>query len=250
MDSTEVKKQRVSKWQKIQKGFEAIPMSSRFALEVVSCNQFEHLSEQKSRLIDTIWEKEQRRKGGRLFNGLILSAKEFSSKKLIGTFVPYKYFLAQACDPSLKPDLKILPVSLSALTISDHSLILAKRSSWVTQYPDCYELAPSGGVTEHPFERGSIDLKMQLYEELNEEVGIERSLVKKVQFSTLIRDHEADAIELIADIEAKPYSMQSSTGEYAQIMTLPLSEVASFVAAHRTEFVPLSLAILKMKSLI
>lgn len=250
MASTEVKKQRKPTWKKVFKGIEAVAINSRFVIEVLPSPSFEHLSESQKSLIDTIWEQEQKRKSGRLFNGMILSAQEYSEKKLTGHFVPYKYFLAQTCDPSLKPALKILPVSLSALTIAGGSVVLAKRSSWVTQYPDHYELAPSGGVTEPAFEKETIDIKGQIIDELNEEVGIDRTLVKKIKFFALIRDFQSEAVELIADIEASPYSLQSSTGEYAQIMTIPLSELAAFVEVHRNEFVPLSLAILKLRELI
>lgn len=250
MASTEVKKPKKPKWETIYADFESIPISSRYSVEIGSSPSFEGLADEKKRLVEVIWEQEQKRKGGRLFNGMILSAVEFNEKKLRGQFVPYKYFLAQTCDPSLKPDLKILPVSLSGLTMTDTSFILAKRASWVTQYPDLYELAPSGGVTELPFQETTIDLKGQLLEGLQEEVGIDRSLVKKVKFFALIRDHQADAVELIADIEAKPFSLQSSTGEYAQIMNVPIKELEAFVNLHRLEFVPLSLAILKLRKLI
>lgn len=250
MASAEVKKETSKKWAKILKHFEAIPLSPRFAISLEPTPTFDHLSDSKKRLIDTIWDQEQRRKAGRLFNGMLLSAITFNEKKLTGYFVPYKYFLAQVCDPSLKPDLNILPVSLSALTVADDSIVLAKRASWVTQYPDAYELAPSGGVTQQQFDDSEIDIKGQLLEELHEEVGIDRQLVKKLKFFCMVRDHHADAVELIAEIQVKPFSYQSSTGEYAQIMTLPISEIPTFVAAHRADFVPLSLAILKLRNYI
>lgn len=250
MASTEVKKQRKSVWKKVSKGIEAIAISSRFSIEILPSPSFDALSEAKKRLIDTIWDQEQKRKGGRLFNGMILSAQEYTEKKLTGFFVPYKYFLAQACDPSLKPSLKILPVSLSGLTFAGNALVVAKRASWVTQYPEQYELAPSGGVTEPPFEKDSIDIKAQLLDELNEEVGIDRALVKKIKFFALVRDFQGDAVELVAEIEAKPFSLQSSTGEYAQIMTVPLTELQPFVETHKDQFVPLSLALLKLRELI
>ncbi|MFV0341259.1 MAG: hypothetical protein ACK5MA_11655 [Parachlamydiaceae bacterium] len=250
MASTEVKKAGGKKWEKVLKHFEAIPLSPRFSISLEKSPSFEHLSASKKRLIDAIWDQEQKRKSGRLFNGMILSAKEYTEKKLTGFFVPYKYFLAQVCDPSLKPDLNILPVSLSAVTVTEDSMILAKRASWVTQYPDAYELAPSGGVTQQHLDDEAIDIKGQLLEELNEEVGIDRQLVKKLKFFSMVRDYHADAVELVAEIQVKPFSIQSSTGEYAQIMTLPISEIPAFVATYKAEFVPLSLAILKLREYI
>ena len=180
-----------------------------------------------------------------LHEGAILSALSYDDKKLTGRFVPYKYYLAQLCDPSLKADLKIIPVSMSAVTIATHSIVLAKRAGWVAQYPDWYECAPAGGVRLPSAGRSGVDIKEQMLDELNEEIGVEREQVKAIKFMTLVRDLKLDAIELCAEIQLKPCTIFSSSAEYTQIMTVPLSEVPLFVKAHAVDFVPLSLVLLK-----
>lgn len=250
MAQIEMKKKATGRKEIQLKDYQTIPISSRFELEIQPASTFEELSDVKKRLIDTIWEQEQKRKGGKLYNALILSAIAYDSKKLIGQLVPYKYFLAQWCDPSLKPDLKIVPVSISGLTIAWDNIVVAKRAEWVTQYPNCYELAPSGGVSQRGENVFPLDLKEQLFEELKEELGILRLLVKGVKFFALVRDFNTDGVELCAEIKVKPYSLQASSHEYVQLISIPKNEIQSFVDEHAAEFVPLSLVILKLRKYI
>lgn len=230
--------------------YEAFAISSKFAIHIEPSFSYDDLSDTKRRLIDTIWEKEQKRRNGKLHEGKILSAISFDEASLTGQFVPYKYYLAQLCDPSLKPDLKIVPVSISGVTLIGDEVIVARRAAWVAQYPGRYELAPSGGVRPQE-DLEALDIKQQLLEELTEEVGIAPSQVKGVKYFTLVHDHKEDGIELCAEIRLKTTSLIiSSTKEYPQIMALPCAEVEGFVRQRTEEFVPLSLILLKLKKLI
>lgn len=231
------------------KDYQSFPITSHFAIEILEAPSFAEISDSKKRLIDTIWQKEQKRRGGKLYEGRILSALSKTHEKLTGYFVPYKYFLAQLCDPSLKPDLKIVPVSLSGLTVIGDNLIIAKRADWVAEYPEFYELAPSGGV-QPPEEGEAVDLKQQLLGELNDEICIGAKMVKGVKFFALVHDLKADSLEICAEIKVKPYAILSSSPEYQQVMSLPKSEIESFVNAHALEFVPLSVLLLKLRKLL
>jgi hypothetical protein len=229
-----------------------LAISSKFTIHLEPSISYSELSETKKNLIQRIWDMEQKRKNGKLHEGAILSAISFDDKSLTGQFVPYKYFLAQTCDPSLKADLKIVPVSLSGMTFSEEGdLIVAKRAPWVTQYPDCYELAPSGGIRLPGGDLKTVDMKIQLLDELVEETGIETSEVKSVKFFTLVHDQKEDGIELCAEIRLKSGGLiLSSSSEYPQIMTLAAEELPSFVDKQREKFVPLSLVLMKLKHLI
>lgn len=232
------------------KDYETLKINSKFAIHLLPSSSYDELSQTKKSLIQTIWEQEQRRRGGKLHEGAILSALAYDNKSLTGQFVPYKYFLAQLVDPSLKPDLKIVPVSLSGLTILGDNFILAKRAWWVAEFPDCYELAPSGGIRPPNAEQGYVDMKAQILSELEDEVGIEASFVKSVRFFSLVRDIRSDSVELLAKIIVKPCAILSSSSEYAQVISIPISETENFVEAHASEFVPLSLELLGLRKII
>lgn len=223
------------------KDYHTLKINSKFAIKLTPSSSYDDLAPSKKRLIQTIWEQEQKRRGGKLHEGAILSALAFDQKSLTGQFVPYKYFLAQLFDPSLKQDLKIVPVSLSGLTCIGDNLIVAKRAWWVAEYPDCFELAPSGGIRPPNADQGYVDMKSQILSELEDEVGIQSDFVKNVRFFSLVRDYKSDGIELIARIVVKSCAILSSSSEYAQVLTIPFSEMANFAASHAKEFVPLSL---------
>lgn len=230
------------------KDYQTISITSRFGIDLLPSPSFEELSSAKKRLINTIWEKEQKRRGGLLYEGTILSAAAYDKNKLSGYFVPYKYFLAQMCDPSLKQDLKILPVSVSGITLTVNNILVAMRASWLTQEPDRFELAPSGGIRP-PSKGQPIDLKEQILYELVEEIHIEESSVKKIKFFALVRDMKNDGIELCAEILLKSPVILSSTSEYTQVLSLPKEEVSNFAKTHSVDFVPLSLHLLKLRKL-
>jgi hypothetical protein len=250
MAQIQVKKPASKSVKPFLKDYQTTQMNGRFTIDVQPSPSFQELSDVKKRLIQTIWNQEQKRRGGMLHEGAILSAVAYDDKKLTGHFVPYKYFLAQLCDPSLKPDLKIVPVSMSAITLVNDNIVLARRAMWVSQHPDRFELAPAGGVSLPPAGQSGVDLKEQLLSELVEEVGAERGQVKGVKFFTLIRDLKADAIELCAEIQLKPCTILSSSPEYTQIMTIPLEEITAFAKAHAIDFVPLSLVLLQLRKFI
>lgn len=230
--------------------YQALKINSKFAIHLIPSSSYDELSAAKKRLIQTIWEQEQKRRSGKLHEGAILSAIAYDNKSLTGQFVPYKYFLAQLFDPSLKRDLKIVPVSLSGFTLVGENLIVAKRAWWVAEYPERYELAPSGGIRPPNAEQGYVDMKGQILSELEDEVGIEPSFVKSVRFFSLVRDNKSDGVELLAKIVVKPTAILSSSREYNQIITVPLTEVENFAESHAKEFVPLSLEMLRLRKLI
>lgn len=230
--------------------FQTLHISSKFAIHLIPSSSYDELSDAKKALIQTIWDQEQKRREGKLHEGAILSAIAYDKESLTGQFVPYKYFMAQLSDPSLKKDLKIVPVSLSGMTLVGDNLIIAKRAWWVAEYPDHYELAPSGGIRPPNAEQGYVDMKGQLLSELVDEVGIEADCVKSVRFFSLVRDHKSDGIELLAKIMVKPCGILSSSSEYTQVLTVPLTEVESFVKKHEQEFVPLSLEMLRIQGMI
>lgn len=230
--------------------YHILPITSKFTIHLEPSNLYQGLSDSKKRLIQTYWDKEQKRREGKLHEGAILSAISYDQKSLTGQFVPYKYLFAQLCDPSLKKDLNIVPVSMSGITFIEDRLIVAKRASWVSLFSDCYELAPSGGVHPPLKDCENIDVKFQLAEELAEETGIMRSQIKSMKYFTLVHDKKENLVELCAEIHLKPGSLILSTSsEYTQIMVISEEEISDFAEVHKENFVPLSLTLLSLKGL-
>lgn len=228
--------------------YETLAVSSRFSIHIKHPNQ-DTFSHETEKWVNSIWDKEKRKRGDVLYEGKIFHALSYSSKKLVGCFIPYKYFFAQVCEPKLYHTLKIVPVSVSGLTMSRDHILIGKRASWVAQNSDRLELIPSGGIRPPEAEMDQkIHLKQQILAELSEEAHIPLSSVKSVQFFSLIKDLKNGAIELIAEISLKSKTCFSTSNEYNFVMTVPKSEIQAFAKAHLDDFVPLSLHILRLRN--
>ncbi|KAF3362078.1 hypothetical protein PHSC3_001389 [Chlamydiales bacterium STE3] len=229
-------------------GYQTLKIKSHYQVEILDTLETVSLPEELEERIERIWRAELI--GRDLFNGYLLSAVAYDKERLTGVFVPYKLFIAQLRDPSLKPILKIIPVSISGLTILGNNVLFAKRSSYVTQFRYHYELAPSGSIDNFFLEGSQINLREQLKKELREEIGVDSKRVKSVKFFALIYDKELESIDLCAEIRINPYAMQSHSWEYSQVITVPKDELAHFVKIDGEHFVPLSLSILRQRKLL
>ncbi|MGK5595065.1 MAG: hypothetical protein ACSNEK_06885 [Parachlamydiaceae bacterium] len=228
--------------------YQTLKIKSQYRVEVVDPLEELQLSDDVEEHIERIWRNELVNRN--LFNGSLLSALAYNKDQLTGIFVPYKYFIAQLRDPSLKPILNITPVSISGMTLFEDHVIFAKRSSYVTQLPHCYELAPSGSIDNEFLEGNQINLVEQIKKELFEEVGIEPKRVKTIKFFALIYDEAVQSIDLCAEIKVLPYSLNSHSWEYSQVITIPKNELVEFTTLSEVKFVPLSLLMLEQRKLL
>jgi len=229
--------------------YQTIEIKNQFKVELSSRQRKIRLSDEKVALIEKIWQQELKLKAA-LYNGQMLSALSYDSKNLIGTFLPYKLFLAQLRKPALKSVLKIAPVSISGLTLLGENVVIGKRAHFVTQFPNCYELAPSGGIEKEFVVDHEVDLAGQIKKELFEEIGVDAKKVKTIRFFALVHDKKTDVIDLCALIKIQPFVIQSRLEEYSQIMTIPKKELPQFVKQYKEDFVPLSILILQLKRFI
>ena len=225
--------------------YQTLQIKNQFSIERVNSQEEIKLSDAVKTHIDQLWQIESSKR--HLFNGAFLSALSFDTRQLKDTFVPYKYFIAQLKDPSLKPLLKITPVSISGLTLIGENVVFAKRSPYVTQFQNYYELAPSGGIDNEFVEGNQVNMRDQLKRELEEELGVSSRQVKNIKFFALIYDQELESIDLCAEIHINSFTMHTRTLEYSQIMTVPCGELANFVSMEDERFVPLSLLILHLR---
>lgn len=228
--------------------YQTLKIKSQYQIEVVNFQEEIKLSDVDKAKIDHIWLKESAERN--LFNGAFLTALSFNQVQMKATFVPYKYYIAQLKDPSLKSLLNVIPVSISGLTFIGENVVFAKRSRYVTQFHNHYELAPSGGIDQECVEENHINLSNQVKKELEEELGVKPRRVKSLKFFALIYDQKLESIDLCAEIRIHPFAMHANVMEYSQIITVPASEVAEFVKIENEQFVPLSLLLLRLKKII
>ncbi len=181
--------------------------------------------------VDKLWE-EERRKNSHLFDGVIFSAVDISSTRLLGHWVSYRYALAVYRQPLLAEELRVNPVAVNGFSVASGHVLLARREANVSQYPGCWELAPSGGIDPKAASGTSIDYRCALLTELEEETGIDRAQVTSIDPFVLVFDSLTGSWEMVLkmpmtlDIE-KP--MRSS--EYSEFIWVELVKLETFLNA-------------------
>ena len=204
-----------------------------------------------------LFEVENRRRGGVLFDGLAFSVERLDGKQIVGRFVRYSRFVAQAAKPDLFDVLRVRPLAVSGLLTCADGVVFGRRAASVTQDAGLWELVPSGGVDPSCRDAtGRIDVVGQVLNELREEIGIERGQVgSAVPFAVVenIGDHVIDvavAIETrLAAGEIRRLFRQGGSGEYADLAIVPLADVPQFVKRFGGELAGISRFLLRERGL-
>lgn len=225
-------------------GYQTHKIDPSFEVKVVDCSGKIELSDVENSYVDELWDAAQKHHMGKLFNGKLLNYLNFEKGKLYGKFVEYKYYIAQCADPKLKDRLKIRPIAISCLcTFKGHALV-GKRSTFVTDFPDCFELVPSGGIDPTAVENGKVNLVKQALTELKEEAEIKPEDVNTCHPLALFQDLISGGFEICMHIELNTKSSFLQNGEYSQLKWMPFSQLQEFALNEKNVFVGLSLHII------
>lgn len=207
--------------------------------------------------IDEIWQQQRAANSG-LFSGFLLAYSgmtvEADRTLLWGDYVPYEAYVAQKCDHEL--GLNIHPVGVSGLIEfeddGERCAVIAKRSANTTQYPNCWELVPAGGIDrKYHTPDGGIDYITQLKQEFVEESGLPAECVLSVGDTVLVRD----TADLVYDVCARICVKASQdvvlrsfkkSREYHTPKCIPFRELISFGSAVAPAIVPTSLALIEV----
>lgn len=228
--------------------FKLFTISKDFKIKVVP-DHFDSISADLKKEIDDIWNDESSRRKNGLFNGKILSAIKYEGDELFAKFVDYKVYLAQLSHLELEKYLKIKPICVNGLTRCQDFILFGKRSLEVTQYQNCYELVPSGGLDPSSLFNEQIDIRQQILSEFEEETGIEEFNIENIVLRYLIYDPAIYTYEICAELTINPMILQkklTATKEYTDLFWLSKKELKNFISTHEKNFVPLSIHLLKL----
>lgn len=228
--------------------YQTFVISPQFSFYVREGDLKNAIPKELAREVDEVWEQELLLHQGTLFNGQILSLSKLDTDALIGEFVDYKYYIAHLRRSDLSKQLKICPIGVSGITVSDNKVLFAQREAAVSLYPLFYELAPSGGIDPTSVMGNKIVIEHQIISELWEETGIVNADIVGIQPHLIIQDFVLNMIDVGVRIKVKPHLCQKTlkpTREYRQFFWVGPDELNSFVKEHKNEFVPTSLILLK-----
>ena len=201
--------------------------------------------------VDEIWELERKRRGIHLTNGQIYTLAEFQPDHILIHPSEYKYVLAQRRASSLQREgLSIRPLAVTGILICADGLVLGRRGSAVTDDVGLWEPAPAGGLSMP-------DPKVQVLDELEEELGISKLEVESVQVCGLVEDVESRVFDIVFRLEIAATSQEvrvayTSRGsdEYADLAIVEFSKVPAFLHDHRNDLLPALQTMLRLASVV
>lgn len=126
--------------------------------------------------VETLWQEERAQRGGALFEGRLFSLGRTSGSHLEVWEAPYRWWVAQRRQPSLRALLRVHPLAVTGICHLAGGYVLAQRSARTTQDPGLWEFAPAGGVADlcrgpPPVILAERQVLAELHEELNLDEG-------------------------------------------------------------------------------
>jgi hypothetical protein len=202
--------------------------------------------------VQALWETELAQRGNALFNGKLFSIDKLGSDRIIGTFVEYRWFVAQHRRPALFKDLGVRPLAVSGMIESVDGLIFGKRNQSLATEGGKWELAPSGGLDIDACLHGcSVDYMAQFFQELEDEVGILPTQLSGAAPFVLIEDPATHVFDLGISAQTALSAAQiklvfdQTAREYSELKFVEKSQLAIFQEQHGEAIVPLTITLLQ-----
>ena len=181
--------------------------------------------------IEGLWLQALQDGGRKIFNGICHSLVEFDEKRLVLQPFEYKFLVAQRSDPETGDALALRPVGVTGLSLCQDGVVFGKRSSRLALNGGLWEAAPSGGL-DRP------DPEAMLFEELSEELGLERGVVRSKELIGLAEDTDSGEVDLVFKLALDvgrsgvvSSFQRKATQEYDDIAVVPVEDLAQFLAS-------------------
>ena len=215
------------------------------------------LSAEIEQTINEIWETEKIKRGGKLFNGQILSFIGFEKGILEARITDYRTYLAQMRAPHLYDALRIRTLAVSGFVALGSEVVFGKRAVHLTQDAGKWELVPSGGLTPRALDSsGRISIEEQFFEELEEELRLPRKMVVSMRPFLFVEDMKTRVIDIGIDVALSgtrsdiDVALKRRSDEYSEIRWIDAGEINQFCSVERSGIVEVSLELLKAKKLL
>jgi hypothetical protein len=222
------------------------------ALEITAQPSRPSLDADVEASVQALWETELAHQDSALFNGKLFSINKLGSDHIIGTFVEYRWFIAQRRRPELFKDLGVRPLAISGMIESVDGLIFGKRNQGLATAGGKWELAPSGGLDIDTCLHGcSVDYMAQFFRELEEEIGILPTQLSGAAPFVLIEDPATHVFDLGISAQTALAAPQIKlvfnqvAREYSELQFIKKSQLAILQGPYSEQVVPTTIALLR-----
>lgn len=165
--------------------------------------------------IHEIWAEESKKR--LLYNGFIFCLTSYDEISLTGSYVPYKFLLAQMKDPVIRKEYILYPLGVSGLVVCGNEILIGRRSSFVSQHKGYLECIPSGS-----FEKG-LSPEKRLVLELMEEACIDEQCILSKQLLGLFYSASCKMYDIGYLITVKNKEVSRSSQEYTMVQWMKFS---------------------------
>lgn len=191
--------------------------------------------------VDAIWHKQKAIYN--LYDSHIFSLTSFTEQRIVGRFVPYRYYIASRQRPDLQEQLQIFPLGISGFSTCRDCVLVGLRDMKLSSYGGFLEFVPSGSIEPRAYMQGEVDFIAQAMWELAEEAKISENKVTKVNLMGLFfspQDGVYD-IGLHLELDLLENELQSdASDEYPVLKWYTFEEFEQKLAMPDTKLVPLS----------
>jgi hypothetical protein len=177
-------------------------------IDVVGRDRRPSLDGELQQVVNRIWDHASTARP-MLVDGSIFSVERVGQHRIEGSFVPYRWFVAQHEMPELHDQLHVRPLAVTGRVMTtDGRWVFGLRSRHTTQDRGRWEFLPSGGVD--PTARtatGAVDTEVALRNELLEELAIGPAVgpevVDDVACIGIVTDGGSHVIDVVFDVAVR-----------------------------------------------
>jgi hypothetical protein len=200
--------------------------------------------------VERLWQAASRRVAaggaGQMFNGRVFSADVIAPRLITGHLTEYRRVVAQMERPDLFAELGVRSFAVCGVLRCAGGVVVGRRHRAANYQAGMWQLAPAGSVDAGAVvEDGTVDLRRQLFGELREELGLLPDMVDEPHPLCIVEhpgSHVSDlGLALVSGLSAEAVLAAHRAGgnaEYDQIMVVPETRLAAFLAEAGEALVP------------
>ncbi len=200
--------------------------------------------------VERLWQAASRRVAaggaGRLFNGRVFSADTITPHLVTGHLTEFRRIVAQMERPELFADLGVRPLAVCGVLRCAGGVVVGRRHRAAIYQAGMWQLPPAGSVDAGAVDDdGAADLRRQLLNELQEELGLFSDTVGEPRPLCIVEhpgSHVSDlGLALSTNLTAEAVLAAHRIGgnaEYHELLVVPEARLAAFLAEAGETLVP------------
>lgn len=215
-----------------------------------------NISDEKKKQISHYWNNVIKSRNESIHNDQVLHFVRINPNNNTEIEVSYTDYKNIIVDREfLNFELNIFQVGVSGLILNknnhDSSILFAKRSNDVTEYPNFYELVPSGNLDKLVLlNDGTIDYTTKIIQEFEEETGLSSSIIDNLTPVCFVKDNHNHVFDIccILEINIEPQLIIKSfktISEFNSPHFVSLDNLKSFMEENHSKIVPTSKALIR-----